>query len=315
MCGRLDVSVIICAYTEDRWDDLVAAVESVLRQSTPPREIIVVIDHNPRLLERVRAYFRGVIAVENKGLRGASGSKNTGVAAATGRVVAFLDDDAAVAPDWLEQLVVEFDNPNVVGVGGMTAPRWTGKKPKWFPEEFYWVVGCTHRGMPETTAPVRNLIACNMTVRRQVFDEIGGFRSGIGPMGGHALGCEETEFCIRLSQRCRQKMWLHKPQARAYHHVPAGRANWRYFVRRCYGEGRSKALVVRFVGTEDGLVSERTHTLRTLPRGVARGLADTVLRGDLAGFARACAIVVGLAIAMLGYLTGLLLTWHGSKDK
>lgn len=301
-----DVSVIICAYTEARWDDLIAAVESVRSQSAPPREIIVVIDHNPSLMARARAGLQGVTVIENDGLRGASGSKNAGVATATGSIVAFVDDDAAVMPDWLEQLVIEFDNPDVAGVGGLTEPKWTGEKPPWFPEEFYWVVGCTHRGMPETTAPVRNLIACNMAVRRQVFDEIGGFRSGIGPMGGRALGCEETEFCIRLNQHRREMVWLHKPQARAYHHVPAGRATWRYFLRRCYGEGQSKTLVTRFVGAGDALASERTYTLRTLPRGVARGLADAIQHGDLVGLERACAIVVGLTMTTMGYLAGLI---------
>ena len=41
-----DISVVICAYTEDRWDDLVAAVASVQGQSESPREIVVVVDHN-----------------------------------------------------------------------------------------------------------------------------------------------------------------------------------------------------------------------------------------------------------------------------
>lgn len=304
MRGRLDISVVICTHTEARWNYLVEAVRSVQSQTSSPREIIVVVDHNPDLLERVRTHFPGVVGVENMELRGASGSKNSGVATAKSSIVAFLDDDAAAAPDWLEQLVVEFDDPDVIGVGGMTKPRWAGERPAWFPEEFYWVVGCTHRGMPETTARVRNLIACNMAVRRQVFDEIGGFRSGIGPMGGRALGCEETEFCIRASQRWPQKVWLYKPQARIYHQVPANRARWRYFFSRCYGEGQSKALVTQFVGVVDGLSSERAHALQTLPQGIVRGITDTLLRHNPAGLVLAGAIILGFTLATAGYLVG-----------
>ena len=60
-------SVVICAYTEKRWRDLVAAIESLRRQSLRPTEVIVVVDHNPSLLERVQTQLDDVIAVEIRG--------------------------------------------------------------------------------------------------------------------------------------------------------------------------------------------------------------------------------------------------------
>jgi glycosyltransferase involved in cell wall biosynthesis len=301
----LDVSVVICAYTEARWDDLVAAVDSVQRQSAPPREIIVVIDHNPTLLEHVRTHIPGVIAVENREPRGLSGARNSGVAMAQGQVIAFLDDDAVAASDWLEQLGEGYEDPQVLGVGGAIKPLWLSGRPRWFPEEFNWVVGCTYRGMPRTRAPVRNLIGCNMSFRRTVFGAIGGFRSGIGRVGTHPVGCEETEFSIRVRQRCPQSVLLYEPRTRVHHLVPTSRACWDYFRARCYAEGLSKALVSRSVGAKDGLASERTYTFRTLPSGVIRGLVDMVLHGDFTGLARAGAIVAGLAITTTGYLVAL----------
>ena len=80
----IDASVIICAYTEARWDDLRAAVSSVQRQSVAPIETIVVIDHNPRLLQRAQADIPGVTLLENQETRGLSGARNTGVKAAHG---------------------------------------------------------------------------------------------------------------------------------------------------------------------------------------------------------------------------------------
>ena len=50
----LTVSVVICAYTEKRWDMLNRAVESVLEQSYPVAELIVCVDHNLELAERCR---------------------------------------------------------------------------------------------------------------------------------------------------------------------------------------------------------------------------------------------------------------------
>jgi glycosyltransferase involved in cell wall biosynthesis len=303
--NTLDVSVVICAYTVARWDDLVTAVESVQQQSASPREIVVVIDHNTALLERVRMHFPDVVAVENKESRGLSGARNSGVAVARGEVIAFIDDDAVAAPDWLAQLNAGYREPLVLGVGGAIKPLWMDGRPKWFPEEFNWVVGCTYRGMPRTTAPVRNLIGCNMSFRREVFEAIGGFRNGIGRVGTHPVGCEETEFCIRANQRWPQSVLLYESRARVQHRVPTSRACWDYFRARCYAEGLSKALVSRSVGTRDGLASERTYTFRTLPRGVIRGLADVAFHRDPTGLARAGAIVAGLATTTTGYLVGL----------
>lgn len=299
----LDLSVIICAYTEERWPDLVAAVDSLGRQSLPPREVVVVIDHNPALLARARAAFPSAVVLANSQHPGLSGARNCGVAATHGAIVAFLDDDAVALPDWAAQLLAGYADPQVVGVGGAIEPLWQHRRPGWFPTEFDWVVGCTYRGAPTNTALVRNLIGANMSFRREVFAAVGQFRSAIGRVGAHPVGCEETELCIRIRQHWPERILLHRPEARVLHRVPAARGRWRYFRARCYGEGISKALVRQFVGARDGLSSERAYTLRTLPRGVARGLADT-LGGDPHGLLRAGAIVAGLAITTAGFVRG-----------
>ncbi len=300
----LDISVVICAYTEARWHDLLAAVDSVQRQSAPPREIIIVIDHNPALLERTRTHLAGVVVVKNREQRGLSGARNSGIAVARGDVIAFMDEDAVAAPDWLARLAASYENPQVLGVGGAIEPMWLSKRPAWFPEEFNWVVGCTYLGMPQTAAPVRNLIGCNMSFRRQVFESLGGFRNGVGRIGLRPTGCEETELCIRASQHWPAGTLLYEPKAQVSHRVPASRAQWGYFRSRCYAEGLSKAQVSQLVGAKDALASERTYTFRTLPLGVVRGLARAVLHHDLTGLTQAAAIALGLAVTTIGYLAG-----------
>ncbi len=300
------ISVIICAYTEDRWPDLVEAVESVLAQTLPPEEIILVIDHNPTLFERVQSRFPVVTAVQNSEAPGLSGARNSGIAAARGEVTAFLDDDAVAAPDWLEKLAAAYHQSGVIAVGGSIEPSWRVDRPGWFPDEFNWVVGCTYRGMPQTTTAVRNLIGANMSFRRRVFEDIGGFRNAMGRIGSFPAGCEETELCIRARQHWPQKLIVYNDKARVLHRIPPGRARSRYFFARCYAEGTSKALVSRLVGAGDGLSSERTYTFQTLPRGILRGLGDTLLRGDPNGLLRAAAIFSGLACTTLGYIIGTL---------
>jgi glycosyltransferase involved in cell wall biosynthesis len=303
---RPDVSVVICAYTDDRWADLLEAVSSVQSQTLQPREILVVIDHNAGLLERARAELAGVAVVENRARRGLSGARNSGILASRGSIVAFLDDDARAAPDWLEWLTRHYSDHLVLGVGGTIEPCWERGRPRWFPPELDWVVGCTYEGLPTDTAPVRNLIGASMSFRRDVFETVGGFRDGLGRVGSRPLGCEETELCIRARQRWPDGRFIYEPRAWVYHRVPLHRSTWGYFRSRCYAEGLSKALVSRTVGSKDGLASEAYYTVRTLPAGCLRGLADTVRYGDATGLARAGAIVAGLGFTTAGYLNGIL---------
>ena len=195
-------------------------------------------------------------------------------------------------------------DPQVLGVGGAITPLWKENEPAWFPEEFYWVIGCTYRGMPQTAATIRNLISANMAMRREVFDIVGGFRSDIGRIGKLPIGCEETELCIRAHQHWPQSVFLYLPEAKVFHNVPTTRIRWRYFCSRCYAEGLSKATLTGYVGVKDTLATERVYTFRTLPLGIIRGLTDAFLHLDLFGLVRAVAITVGLAITTTGYLIG-----------
>ena len=153
-----DISVIICVYTENRWTQICAAVESVRNQSLSSSEIILVVDYNPTLYKRLVAAMADIIVVENREARGLSGARNTGAASASGEIIAFLDDDAVADEDWLKSLSDSYENPKIAGVGGLTLPRWETACPAWLPEEFYWVVGCNYRGMPPAGTPVRNMI-------------------------------------------------------------------------------------------------------------------------------------------------------------
>ncbi|MCW2951225.1 MAG: glycosyl transferase family 2 [Conexibacter sp.] len=301
--GEITVSVVICTYAVDRWEALSAAVQSASRQTLAPLEIIVVVDHNLPLLARARRELAGATVAANLHARGLSGSRNTGVASASGEIVAFLDDDALPAPDWLEQLTSPYRDPTVVSVGGAIEPRWLHDRPAWFPPEFEWVVGCTYRGAPTASCSVRNVIGANMSFRREVFGEVGGFRTEIGRVGLLPAGCEETELCIRTRQRLPGTTVRFEPRARVAHAVPPSRGTWSYFRSRCFAEGRSKARVSSSAGSRDALRSERAYTLRTLPRGVLRGLVDS-LRGDASGLTRSATIVAGLGLTTLGYLVG-----------
>lgn len=307
---RMAVSVVICAYTEDRWGDVLAAVASVRAQLLPAAETLLVVDHNPALLSRLTAHYASdadVNVLANAGVRGLSAGRNTGIAASRGEVVAFLDDDAVAEPDWLERFADAYRDPRVMAVGGRTLPRWdSGRRPAWFPREFDWVVGCAYLGLPEGRAEVRNVLGGNASFRRAAFDAVGGFATGIGRDGDRRpLGCEETELCIRLRHALPDAVLLLENRAVIHHRVPAARQRFGYFRTRCYAEGLSKALVTASVGARDGLASERRYTTRVLPAGALRGVRDALL-GRRGGAGRTAAIVAGLATTAAGYAVGRL---------
>ena len=143
------ISVVICAYTDERLELLAAGIESLRTQTVAPHELVLVIDHAPELEAIARERWPEAKVVANREQQGLSGARNTGVAECSGEVVAFLDDDAAPAPNWIERLGAAYADPNVLGAGGTVRPNWETERPGWFPPEFDWVVGCTHSGMPQ----------------------------------------------------------------------------------------------------------------------------------------------------------------------
>jgi len=297
------ITVVVCAYTTKRWDRLQAAVESVERQSVPA-QIVIVIDHNDELHDMCAARWPQHHVVANRFAKGLSGARNTGVTEAAGDLIAFLDDDARARDGWLESLEDAFENDlSIGGVGGRVEPDWEVTPPGWLPPEFWWVVGCSYVGLPLTACEVRNPIGANMAFSRAVFEKVGGFREEIGRIGTIPLGCEETELSIRAGVAGFGVRYV--PDAIVDHWIPPERATPRYFVRRCYAEGLSKAVVSSIAGRADGLQSERKYVSRTLPSAVlaaARRIATGPRRGDSVG--RVAALVGGVVAAGAGYVRG-----------
>jgi glycosyltransferase involved in cell wall biosynthesis len=296
-------TVVICAYTETRWATLRRAIDVVRKQIGFEDELLVVVDHNDSLLARCREAFDNCVITPNSHKRGLSGARNTALERAHGSIIIFLDDDAIPLDGWFDALLAPYADRRVHGVGGFAGPRWQGRKPRWFPDEFLWVVGCSHRGLPTTTQPVRNLIGANMSFRKTAFELAGGFTEAMGRVDDIPLGCEETEFSIRLTQADRGALLLYTPAAQVEHYVPEQRGSVRYFTSRCWAEGLSKAEVSRRVGRSNALSAERNHALRVLPVGLLRGLRDAGT-GDIWGAMRATAIALGLLVTTAGYCKG-----------
>ena len=297
------VTVVVCAYTRDRWVTLRRAIDVTLDQINCDDELIVIIDHNDALLARCREYIGDFTVFPNRHNQGLSGARNTALDEAHGSIIVFLDDDAIPLDGWLDALRAPYVDKCVYGVGGFAKPHWISGQPEWFPEEYLWVVGCSHRGLSSGQHQVRNLVGANMSFRKAAFEHVGGFAEQLGRIREQLFGCEETEFSIRLTQANPDAIILYEPSSQVEHHLAQHRASFGYFVRRCWAEGISKAEVSRRVGRSKALSTERNYVLRVLPRGIWNGLHDSA-GGDPWGVARSVTIVVGLLATAAGYCAG-----------
>jgi glycosyltransferase involved in cell wall biosynthesis len=299
------ISVVICTHDEKRFDEVVEAVRSIERQTYPALETMVVVDHNRPLCERLRAAFPQLTVLENGGPQGAPSSKNTGALIASGDVVAFLDDDAVAADDWLEEIANAHRTfPSILGIGGWTEPAWERSQPAWFPIEFGWVVGASYRGLPDAGGPMRNTTGGNMSVDRRAYVEAGGFDVKLGKVGVRSEP-EDTELCIRIGNLHPDREWIFWPGARIAHKVPLERESFRYFLTRCRYEGLGKAALTAIAGGRRGLSSERSYALRILSSGVAIRISRGLRSRDSSPFAQAAVLVVGLAVTTAGFAEGV----------
>ena len=239
------------------------------------------------------------IVVENRYARGLSGARNSGVERARGDILAFLDDDATAAPDWLEEMTRPFTDANVAGVGGWVEPEWAGPVPRWWSSALNWVIGCSYSGMAPDMARIRNPIGASMAIRRELIVEGGGFVRGLGRIGGIPLGCEETELCIRIAASAPSLRFVHSTSAVVWHHVPTSRGSVRYVVARCIAEGASKAKVAKLVGPRASLASEHKYLRSTIPRAIYRQIVGRPYK--LAGAQRIAMLCVGVVVTVASY--------------
>lgn len=245
------VSVIICAYSMERFADVLEAIDSALTQTLSPHQVIVSIDHNRELMEKLKGQIPpSVLLVFNDGDRGTPETRNIGVRVATGDILAFMDDDAVAENDWLEKLVQPFETRAVAATGGKISPRWLDDsgRPAWFPEELDWIVGCTYPGLPQRGRQVRNVISCNMACRADTLKRVGLFLNPGGKVGKTGMR-EDTEICMRIKHQIPEALIIYEPRAIVHHKVTFQRTKFRYFLQRSYEEGCLKSAIKRLYST------------------------------------------------------------------
>ncbi|MFP3910332.1 MAG: glycosyltransferase [Archaeoglobaceae archaeon] len=243
----MKVSIILCTYSPAMFDHFKECLESLINQTYPDVEILCIVDGNEEYHHMITDKLSDLVDDEKVRLTlndenlGLTESRNRGVKLANGDVVAFIDDDAVAEPNWLEELVKMYTG-DVVAAGGKLIPIWMEGKPRWFPEEFYWMIGATHLGFPEEITEVRNTFGSNLSFRKEVFLEVGGFNPDFGVKGKGQLQAEEAELCDRVRKRFDRGV-IYNPDAIVHHKIFGKRTKIKFLIKRSFWQGYSKAVM------------------------------------------------------------------------
>ncbi len=302
----MNVSVVVCTYSTNRYRDFCEAVESVLAQTYESVEVVLVIDGNETVHEWTTERFGKqdeVVIHCNEENRGLSYSRTQGVEHASGDIIAFIDDDAIADLEWVEELVRGYEETDAIAVGGRMVPEWVVQKPTFLPKEFYWLIGVNYEERLKDWSEVRNTNGSNMSFRRMVFDELGGFDEQVGMTEDNQIQAEETEFAIRMQQAFGQGM-LYNPDAIVAHKVFDYRTDPVWLGKRAFWQGYSKRAIAEL--ESKGVSAEETDFLAHLAvSSVPKYMMDIVRNRSKTSLKRLLALFFFTACVGLGYLYGI----------
>jgi len=225
----MKISVVIV--TRNRNRDCTETVESLLKQTMLPEEIIVVDSGSSAPFAYEHPKVRVIRINAEIGL---SMSRNVGIRASKGDIVAFIDDDAIAYEDWIEGIFNSIKNADIVG--GPVSPLYLSAPPQWMNDTTVkpflgLATGCLQN----------HVIGCNMAMRREVFEKVGYFSRALGRNHGKLLSGEETEFFLR-AQRCGIKIESAKIM-KVSHKVLPYRLTFQYLLNRFMWQGVTDYIV------------------------------------------------------------------------
>jgi len=302
------ISIITTSYTIDRFKDIIELLDSIQAQSYKNFETILVADKAPELAEKIKSHthqrgYSNISVLCNEGERGLSSARNLGIGQASGEIIAFVDDDAILFPNWAEETAKAYaEDSSIIGLTGPILPLWEDESMAWFPKEFYWIFSCTYWDWTRPTE-VRNGYGTNISFRKEAFDQCGYFKTNLGVIGGwQGPGGEETEFSIRVKQKTHKRIVYH-PNIVVKHKVYRYRLTNSFIQKRVYWEGYTKAMFTKVYRSDSEAVLSTEHELvrRIFSHLVPSSLKLLFSRPKIA-LSRLWVTIIVLACAAAGYL-------------
>lgn len=254
MAKETFLSIIITSYTLERLEDIYELIDSINNQSYSNIETIIVIERSRELFEKVKKYHShnpriSLNTIFNRDQHGLSASRNLGIKEAKGEVIAFVDDDVVLFPNWAEEMVKAYENDNIIGITGPAMPLWEDPSMSWFPEEFSWIMSCTSWNDNNEIREVRNAWGMNMSFRREVFDSGDLFFPDFGLRNSQRLSwidppSEDVDLSLRVKRRTGKRI-IYVPSVKVKHRVSRQRLTWKFIVQRSVSVGYQRRMLKR----------------------------------------------------------------------
>lgn len=207
------VSIIIVDYKKDN-PYLIECFKAIQKQTYKNFEIILVTDYPVSFPTRSGIHTNHLFKKSFGHYVGPAQKRDRGARKAAGEILAFIDDDAYPTRDWLKNMVKNFANLGVAGVGG---PGITPPGVSWQEEASGWMSASplgaglyNYRFQPAKKTFVDDYPSMNLAVRRSDFLTIGGFDS-------HYWPGEDTKLCLDLVSKLKKKI-IYDPKVSVYHH-------------------------------------------------------------------------------------------------
>lgn len=282
----IDATVVVC--TRNRAGRLRECLAHLALQAVPDdvRVEVVVVDNGstdgtPETLARWCALDPRHRRSLTEPVAGLSRARNRGAAAAAGEVVLFIDDDAVAPRGWVAaHLAAYARDPAVVAVGGPVVLRWPDGRPSWLtPRLEHWFSALDHGDDAGPFPRPHGPYGTNMSVRRPVLDEVGGFDEMLGRRGRSLVSSEEADLFARVWQAGGRIAY--EPAALVLHGVTGDRLARRWVLRRGWAQGRSNA---RQLVLGDPMPARALATVcRTEARTATTGLGGAVREAAVDG--------------------------------
>jgi glycosyltransferase involved in cell wall biosynthesis len=245
----MKITAAVCTY--ERYATLAATICSLREQSLAAEDYEVLVLDSSRDGQRAREFAAGYGDVANLrfvrlDVPGLSNARNVATATAQTPLIAFIDDDALAAGDWLEQIVATFAaaSADVAAVGGPVEPLWEAPRPIWLHDGLLGYLSVLDWGdRPLVLGQDRWLIGTNVAYRREALLATGGFREDLSRRGDVLVSNEELEMHDRL-QAAGGRLF-YSPAVRVTHRIPPARLTQAWFRRRIFWQAVSDLIAGR----------------------------------------------------------------------
>jgi len=219
------ISVVVCSFNGSL--TIRDTLNGLLKLDYPSFEVIVVNDGSTDSTQNIASeYPFKTINTENRGL---SNARNAGIDAATGEIIAFIDDDAYPDTDWLRFLALAFSKGEHVGVGG---PNFPVPEDGWKSEAVANAPGPNPVLLTDRIA--EHIPGCNMAFRKDALKEIGGFDPVFRTAG------DDVDLCWRLREK--GGVIGYSPAAVVWHHR---RNSFRKYWKQQEGYGEAENMLAK----------------------------------------------------------------------